>query len=125
MEPIIKVWNMDKEDKNGGPLLLRSLPVRASVGTTCMEVLEDLSQLAVGLMDGSVILIKGDIGRDRAPKQRVVQTPTGFPVTGETKHGDVMHEMEMMMMLLLLRMMLLLFLQALGSGRTRALVSSS
>jgi len=43
---------------------------------------EDLTHIAIGLMDGSVILIYGDIVRQKSPKQLVIRNPDEIPITG-------------------------------------------
>lgn len=56
---------------------------KTPMDATVLAALEDLSQIAVGLMDGSVILIKStDVAKDRFPKMKTIVKPTGFPVTG-------------------------------------------
>jgi hypothetical protein len=49
---------------------------------TCLAVLEDLSQIAVGLCNEAVILIKGDIAREKTSKQILLQPEGENPVTG-------------------------------------------
>jgi len=48
---------------------------------SCFSVLENLSQLAVGLANGAVIFIRGDISRDRFTKQKVIHKGE-HPITG-------------------------------------------
>jgi len=48
---------------------------------SCFAVLENLSQLAVGLANGAVVFIRGDISRDRFTKQKVVHKGE-HPITG-------------------------------------------
>ena len=47
-----------------------------------MAVLEDLSQLAIGLCNEAVVLIKGDIAREKNSKQILLQPEGENPVTG-------------------------------------------
>lgn len=104
---MIKVWNLEKTDKSKSPLMVRSIKVlyenkafsvrgarrcemiRRLQGpcriqqVSSLAVLENLSQLAVGLANGSVILMRGDVSRDRAIKQKVLYKGS-HPITGTT-----------------------------------------
>jgi WD40 repeat protein len=81
--PCIKIWNMEREDK-GGSRLVRSIRIQAAEKSevTAMACLDDLSQLAIGLADGSVVLFGGDLVRDSAAKSRLCLEKSGSPVTG-------------------------------------------
>lgn len=82
--PIVKMWNMDKEDK-GGSRLVRALKLKDvsdKAQVTCFACMDDLSQLAVGLSDGSVVFFAGDLVRDQFPKQKVILERSGSPATG-------------------------------------------
>lgn len=85
ISPTLKVWNLDKADKSGNPLCLRSIkiqpPVGAVVPVTCLAVLEDLSQVAIGLCNGVVLLMR-DLGHERAPKLVPLSNPSYSPITG-------------------------------------------
>jgi hypothetical protein len=48
---------------------------------TAFAVLENMSQIAVGLENGIVLLIRGDISRDRTIKTKVIHEGSE-PVTG-------------------------------------------
>ncbi|RUS22924.1 hypothetical protein BC937DRAFT_94921 [Endogone sp. FLAS-F59071] len=86
--PVIKIWDLDRtESKTRG-----SLPTPACVRikvqhggrpfpVTTFAVLENLSQIAIGLANGVVILIRGDISRDRTTKQKIIHEGEE-PVTG-------------------------------------------
>jgi vacuolar protein sorting-associated protein 11 len=54
---------------------------------TSLAVLENMSQIAVGLENGVVLLIRGDISRDRFTKTRVVHEGSEL-VTG-TIHSSL------------------------------------
>ena len=73
----IKIWRLDKSDAEGNPMLARALKVFSSkfpaVPVTSFSVLEDLSQLALGLGNGAVMLFDGNILRDRNVKQSLIQ----------------------------------------------------
>ena len=69
----VKFWRTDKLDADGAPTLLRRLKLFndkfPEVPVTSLSVLEDLSELAIGLGNGAVFLFSGDLIRDRAPRQ--------------------------------------------------------
>lgn len=69
---IIKIWNLDKKDKNGYPSLMKGLrPFSTKFPETkvmCFEVNDDLNIMALGLANGLVLLFKGDIYRSPKPK---------------------------------------------------------
>ncbi|XP_070533237.1 vacuolar protein sorting-associated protein 11 homolog [Ptychodera flava] len=76
INPLIKVWNLDKVDKMGNPTcskISRAIPSNnkpVPVSTLCVS--ETLNMMAVGFTDGSVVLIKGDVLRDRHTKSRTI-----------------------------------------------------
>jgi hypothetical protein len=106
VSPTIKLWNCDKLDRDGLPFLMRAIrltaagtttPAAASsnggsggggggstaVPVTAFACTEDLSQIAVGLRNGQVVLIRGsDVSRDRSPKQKLLSSGSDTPVTG-------------------------------------------
>lgn len=103
--PLIKVWDLDKTDKETGhPLctrISRALPAgRAGVGTVaCIVVHEGLQHLALGFMDGTIVLFRGDVTKDRHSKPKVIhedpdaitglgfkQTALQFVVFASTRH---------------------------------------
>lgn len=66
--PLVKIWTYDKVDRGGAPTLLRTIKVQRSrpVPVSSLAASEDLSQLAVGLYDGSVLVYGGgDFTRER------------------------------------------------------------
>eukprot|EP01116_Phalansterium_solitarium_P000785 TRINITY_DN10648_c0_g1_i1.p1 TRINITY_DN10648_c0_g1~~TRINITY_DN10648_c0_g1_i1.p1 ORF type:complete len:1021 (-),score=472.43 TRINITY_DN10648_c0_g1_i1:124-3186(-) len=87
--PTIKIWNLDRPDKLLGQaascvriIKLQRLTTQPLVPVTSLAVLDDLSQLAVGLCNGVVVLMRGDLLRDRHSKQLVLQEPESRdPVT--------------------------------------------
>ncbi|KAJ3114405.1 Vacuolar protein sorting-associated protein 11, partial [Nowakowskiella sp. JEL0407] len=74
--PIVKVWNLDKLDKNTrNPVLSRSNKIQLGsrvFPVTTVAVLENMTQIAIGLENGVVVLLRGDISRDRFTRQKVV-----------------------------------------------------
>ncbi|XP_031570001.1 vacuolar protein sorting-associated protein 11 homolog [Actinia tenebrosa] len=84
INPIVRVWNLDKTDKLGNPVccqMLRAIPGNKPVAVSCLAVLENLTQMAIGFDDGSVVVYRGDITRDRHSKQRMIHQDK-HPVTG-------------------------------------------
>lgn len=74
--PILKAWNMDKMDRvTKQPTCVRTIRIQyggESLPVTAFAVMENLSHVSIGLVNGVVLLIKGDITRDRFTKQRVL-----------------------------------------------------
>ncbi|KAM9989103.1 hypothetical protein ACTFIY_005145 [Dictyostelium cf. discoideum] len=79
---ILKIWNLDKTDKNEQPICVRSIKLEKSVTVTCFTLLEDLSQIIVGLANGEIIIIRADIFRDKVIKQKIIKVPNDSPITG-------------------------------------------
>jgi hypothetical protein len=84
--PTLKVWNLEKADKTGNPLCLRSLRIvppnaNTPVAVTAVAVLEDLSQVAIGLVNGVVLLIR-DLAQERTPRLVPLSHPGAIPITG-------------------------------------------
>ncbi|KAL8798868.1 MAG: hypothetical protein Q9182_006324 [Xanthomendoza sp. 2 TL-2023] len=91
-EPLLKVWALDKPDKQtGGPKCLSSLNIsngRKQFPISAFATLDNLSQLAVGFANGSVTVIRGDLINDRGAKQRTV-FESEEPITGvEFREGS-------------------------------------
>eukprot|EP00053_Salpingoeca_punica_P016663 m.158284 g.158284 ORF g.158284 m.158284 type:complete len:971 (+) comp17016_c0_seq1:203-3115(+) len=84
--PCVKVWNLDKTDRNGAPQIVRSFKVLygskpVPVSQICVH--EDLNYIAVGLTNGNVLLYKGDLAHDRfSNKPGKLLFECGAPVTG-------------------------------------------
>ncbi|KAK3753540.1 hypothetical protein QZH41_018510 [Actinostola sp. cb2023] len=84
INPLVRVWNLDKMDKLGNPIccqMLRALPGNKPVEVTCLAVLENLTQMTIGFADGSVVVYRGDVTRDRHSKQRLIHQDR-HPITG-------------------------------------------
>ncbi|XP_043936877.1 vacuolar protein sorting-associated protein 11 homolog [Protopterus annectens] len=83
INPLVKVWNLDKRD-SGSPLCTRifsAIPGNRPTEVSCLTVHENLNFMAIGFADGSVVLLKGDITRDRHSKTQVLHEGV-YPVTG-------------------------------------------
>ncbi|XP_078494941.1 vacuolar protein sorting-associated protein 11 homolog [Ciona intestinalis] len=75
VNPVIKVWNMDKKDKFGNPFccrIQRTIPASNTPSmVTSFCVHENQSFMAVGFAIGSIALYKGDIAKDRTLNRTV------------------------------------------------------
>ncbi|THH12547.1 hypothetical protein EW146_g7591 [Bondarzewia mesenterica] len=91
--PLLKIWHLEKTDKNGFPVLLRSLKVQHSnrphpVSTVALSA--TLSHLAIGLGDGTVLLYRhldqsissSSSSLTALPKPRVIHESPTEPITG-------------------------------------------
>lgn len=62
VNPVIKVWNVEKLDRQGHPTCVRIsrayVPNKA-VSTSCLCLNDTLTLMAVGFIDGSVIIYRG------------------------------------------------------------------
>ena len=79
----LKIWNMDSNKEVRSRLVREIKLATGSVSVTTLACLEDLSQIAVGLSDGSVLLLAaGDLLREKSIRQKIVLASSGSPVTG-------------------------------------------
>ncbi|OGM51222.1 vacuolar protein sorting protein (VPS11) [Aspergillus bombycis] len=89
-EPALKVWALDKtEKKTGAPKCLSTTPVqnaRRPFPISAFTAVPDLSQVAVGFANGSVVIIRGDLIHDRGARQRIV-FESEEPITGLEIHN--------------------------------------
>ncbi|XP_022189804.2 vacuolar protein sorting-associated protein 11 homolog [Nilaparvata lugens] len=93
VNPLIKMWDVDKVDRHGSPVCLRilraALPSRA-VQATCLCLNESLTIMAVGFVDGSVALYRGNLPRERRTKQKILQenqqSVTGISIQETSKN---------------------------------------
>ncbi|KAF5291395.1 hypothetical protein FQR65_LT01705 [Abscondita terminalis] len=83
INPIIKVWNTNRE-KHPVPhccRVSRTLPGIKPVPVRALCVHEGLQLMAVGFADGSLLLYRGEITRDRGAKQKLLRDVSS-PITG-------------------------------------------
>uniref|UniRef100_H2ZAB7 Vacuolar protein sorting-associated protein 11 homolog n=1 Tax=Ciona savignyi TaxID=51511 RepID=H2ZAB7_CIOSA len=91
INPVIKVWNMDKRDKNGNPFCGRvqsTIPANnqpSMVTSFCVH--ENQALMAVGFAMGSVALYKGDIAKDSQNKTIHLSIESDARITGLSFHG--------------------------------------
>ncbi|KAJ4438460.1 hypothetical protein ANN_14405, partial [Periplaneta americana] len=84
VNPVVKVWNLEKLDKQGHPMCVRisrAIPNNKPSPATALSVHDNLNLMAVGFGDGSILLYRGDITRERTNKQKVLKDGNS-PVTG-------------------------------------------
>ncbi|GFQ99030.1 vacuolar protein sorting-associated protein 11 homolog [Trichonephila clavata] len=82
INPLIKVWNVEKCDQSGKPLCVRSIrPQGVESPVTVFAVHENMNLLAVGFVDSSVLFVRGDITRERQSKQKIFKVSSS-PLTG-------------------------------------------
>ncbi|XP_066259666.1 vacuolar protein sorting-associated protein 11 homolog [Euwallacea similis] len=74
INPLIKVWDTSKLDKNKTPFcqrVTRAVPGPFAVQVSTLTVHDNQRLMAVGFVDGSLLLFRGDISRDRSSKQKL------------------------------------------------------
>ncbi|OAC97684.1 hypothetical protein MUCCIDRAFT_154612 [Mucor lusitanicus CBS 277.49] len=88
--PVVKFWDLDALKPIEGaddiivPTLLRTIKIQHGGKTypvSTFAILENMSQLAIGLANGVVILIRGDLSKDKTTKQKVIYEGEE-PITG-------------------------------------------
>ena len=82
-----RVWNFDKRTKEGNPTVACSIPALIPGGrrstVVAISAHENMNLIAVGFKDGTVVLIRGNITRDRQFRSKVVHEETpGSSITG-------------------------------------------
>ncbi|KAL7292944.1 hypothetical protein TKK_0013397 [Trichogramma kaykai] len=86
--PTIKVWSLDKKDKQGNPLCIRisrAIPSYKAIAATTLCVHSSLTLMAVGFEDGSIMLYRGDLTRERKNKIKVLKD-SNMKITGLAIH---------------------------------------
>lgn len=94
INPLVKLWDPDKTDRLNQPTCIRV--IRANSGftvptrVTCIECNDNLTLMAIGYEDGTIVLYHGDITKQRKSKKsspiRISDKPiTGIVIRGETK----------------------------------------
>ena len=82
--PILKVWNVENIAESA-PILIRTTRIthgNKAFPVTVLEVLENMTQVAIGLENGIVILLRGNLSKDRHTNAKIVydgnETITGL-----------------------------------------------
>ncbi|XP_045023732.1 vacuolar protein sorting-associated protein 11 homolog isoform X1 [Daphnia magna] len=81
INPVIKIWNLEKKDIHGCPVcvhLVRALPGNRPVPVTAFTIDEQMHLMAAGFADGSIVLYRGDLSRERHSKQKFLQAGTSL-----------------------------------------------
>ncbi|KRT81937.1 hypothetical protein AMK59_5836, partial [Oryctes borbonicus] len=84
INPVIKVWDTSQCEKSETPFcsrVTRAIPNSRAVQANAICVHENLQLLAVGFVDGSLMLYRGDITRDRTSRSKLLKD-SGSPITG-------------------------------------------
>ncbi|KAK7790409.1 hypothetical protein R5R35_013503 [Gryllus longicercus] len=92
--PVLKVWYLDRMDKQGHPSCVRLTRASPSHGkvtpASALCVHDSATMLAIGFSDGSILLLRGDITRERGCKQRTLRdgntAVTGLSFLCTAKH---------------------------------------
>ena len=82
INPVIRLYNLEKWSSHPDgrkPVCMREIRCTASV--SCMAAAESLSILAVGFADGTLVIHKGDVSRERQSKHMLVNV-SNSPITG-------------------------------------------
>uniref|UniRef100_M4BQ08 Vacuolar protein sorting-associated protein 11 homolog n=1 Tax=Hyaloperonospora arabidopsidis (strain Emoy2) TaxID=559515 RepID=M4BQ08_HYAAE len=83
---VVRFWRTDLQDREGKPKLLQQIPIFAKKypeeAVTAFAVNDDLSQFAVGLKNGAVILFRSDLKRRTDRPSHLLQPAGQYPVTG-------------------------------------------
>ncbi|KAG5438533.1 hypothetical protein PCANB_002637 [Pneumocystis canis] len=83
--PVLKVWYLgsSKEDikKTKCRTIININNHTNPYPISCFSVLDDLTHIAIGFTDGTVLLIKGDLARDRGSTQKIIYK-SEEPITG-------------------------------------------
>ncbi|KAJ8916872.1 hypothetical protein NQ315_005879 [Exocentrus adspersus] len=76
INPIIKVWDTSRIDKSGTPYchrITRAISGNKVIQVSALCVHDGLQLMAIGFVDGSLIIYRGDITRDRSSKQKFLR----------------------------------------------------
>ncbi|RHX98320.1 hypothetical protein DYB36_014437, partial [Aphanomyces astaci] len=81
---LVKIWRTDQQDRDGKPKLLQQIKIFAKFpeeAVTAFSVSDDLAQIAVGLLNGAIILFRSDAKRRSDKPPLLLQPATQYPVT--------------------------------------------
>ena len=72
----LKIWNLDKHDKSGNPVLVRTARLtkqnsQSDVEPVSLAASDNLQLLAVAFSDGGIVLHRGDVTRDTRYKKTI------------------------------------------------------
>lgn len=78
---ILKVWDLDRRDRQSNPICVRSTKLPKSEKPTTLCVADNRLLMAVGFTDGCIAFYKGDLSRDRNSKSKILKE-LGQEITG-------------------------------------------
>ncbi|BES88341.1 RING [Nesidiocoris tenuis] len=85
INPHIRIWHTEKLDKNDQPVCLRvtrvSIPNKVVI-PTAICVSDNMTIMAVGFNDGSILIYRGDVKKERSSKQTLLTEYYLSSVTG-------------------------------------------
>ncbi|KAM3162517.1 E3 ubiquitin-protein ligase PEP5 [Lachancea thermotolerans] len=87
----IKIWKLDKQPKNEFDYhsLIEVKNGKNTFPLSAISIWHDLTCLAIGFVNGRIVLIRGDIIHDRGSRQRVIyDDPNKEPITGLMFYRD-------------------------------------
>ena len=90
INPLIKIWNQEKLNVEGTPHCSRV--IRAVTGitpsqVTVIDVLDTMMMMVAGFSDGNLLIIRGDITREKNSKQKVIKS-SQCAITGLEFHNN-------------------------------------
>ncbi|VVC44962.1 Zinc finger, RING-type,WD40-repeat-containing domain,Vacuolar protein sorting protein 11, C- [Cinara cedri] len=78
---ILKVWDLERRDRQSNPICVRSTKLSKSEKPTTLCATDNRLLMAVGFVDGCIALYKGDLSRDRNSKPKMLKE-LGQEITG-------------------------------------------
>lgn len=78
---ILKVWDLQRRDRQGNPKCVRTTKLPKLEKPTTLCATDNRLLMAVGFIDGSIALYKGDLSRDRNSKPKMLKE-IGHEITG-------------------------------------------
>lgn len=92
INPLIKIWNLDKMDRMNQPTCTRV--IRANSGflqpsnVTCFDCNDSMTLLIVGYQNGQIVIFRGDVSRQRYSKSNKPVEISQHPITGISIRED-------------------------------------
>ncbi|XP_050429198.1 vacuolar protein sorting-associated protein 11 homolog isoform X2 [Adelges cooleyi] len=78
---ILKVWDLERRDRQTNPTCVRTTKLPKTEKPTTLCVTDNRLLMAVGFLDGSIALYRGDLSRDRSSKPKMLKE-LGQEITG-------------------------------------------
>ncbi|XKL60972.1 hypothetical protein PGB90_008029 [Kerria lacca] len=83
-DPLVKIWDVEKRDRQGNPVCLKSFrtsPTNKPIPASSLCISDSSNLMAIGFVNGAIILYRGNITRDRVLKQKLLRNESD-PITG-------------------------------------------